>query len=35
MIPALVHQTGMQTNRKWKNYYHKKKVSEENNNQKS
>jgi transposase InsO family protein len=25
MVPSSVHQTGMKTERKWKNYYHEKK----------
>jgi len=31
MTPAFVHQTGMKTERKWKNYYHGKIISQENN----
>jgi len=31
MTPAQVHQTGMKTERQWKNYYRKKKVLEEDN----
>jgi transposase InsO family protein len=31
MVPAIVHQTGMKTERMWKNYYRKRDLSEEGN----